>query len=106
MTIWVYRPGHPQANENGIVTQEQAYAQHERGSAPYVISDEMTETRSMCDGKYYTSKHKFRQTTRAHGCIEVGNETATLLKPRKPIPLSPQRRREDIRQAINQLKNR
>ena len=76
------------------------------GKASYVISDEMPETRHMADGKHYTSKARFRQATRAAGCIEVGNETSTLLKPRKPITLSRADRRDAIRHAIQQLVNR
>jgi hypothetical protein len=69
----------------------------------HVISDEMPETRHMADGNYYTSKKKFREATRASGCIEVGNETKTLLKPRKVIQLSRQDRRDAIRQSIQML---
>jgi len=71
----------------------------------YVISDEMPATRHMADNRLYTSKSKFRATTRAHGCVEVGNETATLLKPREPIKLDRRKRADDIRRAIYQLKN-
>lgn len=76
------------------------------GTASFVISDEMAETRHMADGKMYTSKAKFREATRAHGCVEVGNETKTLLTPRKPIELDHGKRREAIQQAIHQLRNR
>lgn len=73
------------------------------GKASYVVSDEMSETRHMADGKMYTSKAKFRQATRAAGCIEVGNETSTLLKPRQKIELSRADRRDAIRHSIQQL---
>lgn len=43
-----------------------------------IISDEMVPTKHPADGKLYTSKAEFRRTTRAHGCVEIGNET---LKP-------------------------
>jgi len=76
------------------------------GQASYVISDEMAETRHMADGKYYSSKAKFRQATRAAGCVEVGTETATLLKPRQPIRLDSGKRREDIQRAIYELRNK
>jgi hypothetical protein len=102
---FVYRPGHPLSNENGMIDRALLSAEYERGDAPYVISDEMAATRHMCDNKLYTSKAKFRETTRAHGCTEVGNETETLLKPRKPIPLSREKRREDIKQALYDIRN-
>ena len=38
----------------------------------YIISDEMAATKHPVDGKYYTSKTKFRSTTKAHGFEEVG----------------------------------
>jgi hypothetical protein len=59
----------------------------------------------MADGKYYTSKSKFRQATKAHGCIEVGNETKYLTTPRKPVELSKKQRAEDIKRAIYELRN-
>lgn len=102
----VYRPDHPWANENGMVDATQAGPKNSSNSATNVIRDEMDPTRHMADGKYYTSKAKFREATRAHGCIEVGNETETVLKPRKPASLNRDQRVRDIRAAIEQLRNR
>ena len=104
--VLVYRPAHPKANSNGMFDSSLLPLHFQRGTvpAPYVVSDEMVSTRHMCDGHYYTSKAKFREVTRAHGCVEVGNDTETLLKPRKPIELSREQRRNDIRQAIQELK--
>lgn len=45
-----------------------------RPTRPYVITDEMPPTSHPCNGKFYTSKAKFRNETRAHGCVEVGTE--------------------------------
>ncbi len=99
MTIWVYRPNHPEANANGMVEKSRAFVDAD-GKQIHVISDIMPETRHMADGKYYTSKSEFRKATRAAGCVEVGNETATMLQPRKPIELSRTERREAIRKAF------
>jgi len=74
-------------------------------SAAYVISDEMAPTRHMADGHHYTSKHKFRAATKAAGCIEYGNEAPTLLKPRTPVPLSREKRRDDIRKTLYDIRN-
>lgn len=71
----------------------------------YVISDEMPPTRHMADGKHYTSKAKFREATRRAGCVELGNENAYLTKPRKRVELSREKRREDIRRTIYDLRN-
>lgn len=40
----------------------------------HVITDEMPASKHPCNGLYYTSKSAFRQTTRQHGCVELGNE--------------------------------
>jgi hypothetical protein len=71
--------------------------------APYVITDEMGPLRHMADGKYYTSKHKFRAATKAAGCVEIGNEE--VVKRRKPVLLDRRQRREDIRRAIHDLRD-
>ncbi len=101
----IYRPNHPQANENGLVDRS-LVQDYETGSAPNVIRDEMDPTRHMVNNRYYTSKAKFRQATKDAGCIEVGTETATMLKPRQPVQLDRRKRVDDIRQAIHQLRNR
>jgi hypothetical protein len=100
MTTFVYR--------NGKLVDKRVAPPKEgkHGSAAFVISDEMAPTRHMADGKFYTSKVKFRQATRDHNCIEVGTETATLLKPRKPIELDRGARREAIQRTIYEMRNR
>jgi hypothetical protein len=76
------------------------------GGPAYIASDIMSETRHMADNKMYTSKSEFRKTTKAHGCVEIGNDTAPLLKPRKLIQLDRNKRREDIQRAVYELRNR
>ena len=73
------------------------------GSAPYVISDEMRATKHHATGKIITSKREFSRETRAAGCVELGNEP---IKPRKPVLLDKRERREAVKQAIYQLRNR
>lgn len=99
MTTYVYRGGK-------LVDKRFAPSREKHGEASFVISDEMAATRHMADGKHYTSKAKFREATRAAGCVEVGTETQTLLKPRAPVQLDRGQRRDAIRQAIHQLRNR
>ena|SRR5258708_2569082 len=101
---WIYRPNHPKSNENGMI-ERHLVDNYEPGPAPHVITDEMPATRHMCNNKFYTSKAKFRETTKAYGCIEYGNEAATLLKPRKPIPLDRQKCRDDIKRALWEVRN-
>jgi len=104
MARYVYRPSHPMADEFGMVEYQFAGPKHVSDEATHVISDTMEPTRHMADGNYYTSKSEFRKATRAAGCVEVGNETATLMKPRKPIELSRAERRDALRKAISQLR--
>ncbi len=46
-----------------------------RSAGPYVQSDYLPELRHPRTGKVMDSKSAFRAVTRAHGCVEVGNET-------------------------------
>jgi hypothetical protein len=101
---WVYRPDHPLSNENGMIERSQLY-EYEPGAAPYVITDEMEPLRHMADNRMFTSKAKFRANTKAHGCYEIGNETETLLKPRKRVELDRRQRRDDIKRAIWEVRN-
>ena len=97
-------PDHPEANERGMVNKE-LVCNETFGKSAYVISDTMEPTRHMATGKYHTSKSEFRKDTRASGCVEVGNETGFMLKPRKTIEPSREERRHHLRQAIKYLQN-
>ncbi len=99
----IYKPDHPDANENGMIDRN--LLDYEKAGAPYVISDTMPPTRHMADSNYYTSKAKYRAVTKSHGCIEYGNEAATLLKPRQPVKLDPAKRRDDIKRALWEVRN-
>lgn len=69
----------------------------------YFNSDSMEPTKHMASGKMISSKKKFRDETRAYGCIEVGNDVK--VQPRKPIKLDKRQRRQDIGKAIHELRN-
>ena len=99
----VYRPNHPEANENGMID---ASLVPPLGVDPkmYVISDTMEPTRHMATGKFHTSKAAFRADTKASNCIEYGNDSS-LYKPRKRIPLSREKRIDDIKRTIYNLRN-
>ena len=99
MTTYVYRPDAKDADEFGMVEKS---PENNSSDAPYIISDEMQPLRHMADGKMYSSKHKFREATKAAGCVEIGNEDVT--RPRKKVTLDRRQRREDIRRAISDLK--
>lgn len=114
----LYKPTHPLADARGFVNKSDYYAynmftqESKRmtigNEEVYMnfISDTMEPTRHMCNGKLYTSKSKFRQITKQHGCIEVGNEKSTLLKPRKPILPDKKERVEQIKQIVKDLQDK
>lgn len=97
MPTYVYRNGK-------LVEKHLAEPLVSGNSAPNVISDTMESTRHMATGKYFTSKAAFRAETKAAGCVEVGNDSS-LTRPRKPVPLSREKRREDIRRTLYELRN-
>ena len=78
-------------------------------SAPSVISDEMSATQSMVDGKYYTSKRKIRDTYLPSGnkegkrYAEVGNDSSVL----DPKPFKkPKADRQSIKAAVGKAFSR
>ena len=114
MPTWVHRPNHPEADEFGFIPKELAMLEDYMSTEHlhmtvgnkkvsfYFNSDTMEPTMHMASGKMFSSKKKFRDETKARGCIEVGNE---MPKPRKPIMLSKKQRREDIKKAVYELRN-
>jgi len=115
MTSYIYKPECPFAKDNGMVEKgeylrwdfyRKPNKQMMRGNEPVTlrfIGDEIAPTRHMANGKYYTSKAKYRTATRAAGCIEVGNES--LIKPKKYIPTTARKElRENLKQSIRALK--
>jgi len=62
--------------------------------APHLLRDEMPAVQSMLDGKLYDSKSRLRQTYRAAGVTEVGNDVPMT----PPAPKRP--RREDVKAAV------
>lgn len=119
MASYLHRPGHPFANERGMV-EKSVYYEYRYLTEPdddkhavignqrvevNFISDGMADTRHMANNKYYDSKSAFRKATKRAGCIEVGNETETLLKPRKIIEPTRKQRREDIKKSLYDIRN-
>lgn len=101
MTVYVYRPKHPDCDENGMVPLSIAH-ESPRNRAPNVISDIMQPLRHHGTGRVIDSKAKFRQDTKASGCIEIGTETP---KHRNQIPLDRGQRRDAIRKALYHARN-
>jgi hypothetical protein len=97
---YVYRPNDPNCDEFGMVMVDIAKP-IDRG--PMVISDHMEPMKHHGTGRILDSKSEFRKDTKSMGCIEVGNEA---IKPKSPIKLDRRQRRDDIRKAIYELRNR
>lgn len=55
-------------------------------SGPQVIKD-IEPYKSMITGETITGRRQHRDHLRAHGCVELGNETSFLRKPEKPIAM-------------------
>jgi hypothetical protein len=98
---WIYRPNHPNANENGMI--ERHLVHEDKPWTVAVISDTMVPLKHHGTGKVIDSKRAFSAETRAAGMVELGNEP---IRPREPIKLDKRQRVEDIKRTIYELKNR
>lgn len=96
MTTYVMRNGK-------LVLKSEAVPIFPANPAAFVISDTMAPLKHMGTGRIIDSKAQFRADTRASGCIEIGNEVS---RPAAPIKLDRGQRRDDIRRAIYELRNR
>ena len=115
---YIYKPECPLADAFGMVEKNQDYYLWLSYNTPdnrmmvgnQIIefrfnSDTMEPTRHMSNSKYYTSKKKFRNETKARGCIEVGDQVSHLTKARQPKAMSRRERRDDIRKALYEVRN-
>ena len=67
---------------------------------PYIVRDSMDAAVHPATGQVLDSKSRFRDITRAHGLVEVGNEKPTIPTTRT---MSKGERKKDIATAIEQL---
>ncbi len=93
MTIFVYRNGR-------LVDRDTAPPRHQ-GPVRGVISDTMGALRHPVTGKLMDSKSQFRAVTRAHGCVEVGNDQQR--DTRRIDGFDTNSRKMDISRAISEL---
>lgn len=112
-------PENPLANENGMVTIDDYYAylafkggaEDKRmfnGNEPVVlrfISDSMPPTRHPSNAKIYESKKRFRDETKARGCVEVGTNIEGFKRKEYIQPSSRKERRDAIKRSIDDFKN-
>ncbi len=93
MTVFVMRDGK-------LVDRDIAPPRHS-GPVRGVISDTMGPLRHPITGKLMDSKSRFRAETRAHGCVEVGNDQQR--DTRRIEGFDSNTRKMDISRAISEL---
>lgn len=98
---FLFRPGHPAANENGMVPANLART-IETKPGFYVISDNMDPIKHPGTGAMIDSKARFREHTRAAGCVEVGTDPAGA-RPKPRITVNTADIVPDVRRAIAEL---
>lgn len=86
---------------NGELVEKSKAEPLRSSNVPHVISDTMPAMRHPITGKLMDSKSSFRAITRAHGCVEVGNET--MRDTRRLTGMDSETRKADIARAIQQL---
>jgi hypothetical protein len=90
MTTYVYRDGK-------LIEKSKAPPK----SGAFVISDTMQIMKHPITGKLMDSKSEFRAVTRAHGCVEVGNDVQR--DTRRIEGFDSDTRKRDIYRAITEL---
>jgi len=80
---------------------------YEKGTQPlsdaHLVMPDIQPYQSMIDGTWITSRSQHREHLRANGCIEIGNETAPLLKDQRNFDVNPARRKELIRAQVEAM---
>lgn len=61
---------------------EEEYHPQKQTISTQIIIDDMPRTQHPSNGKFYTSKKKFRDETRARGLVEVGDQMHSVEKHR------------------------
>lgn len=80
---------------------------YERGTepmpdAPMIVGD-IKPYRSQIDGTVISSRSQHREHLKAHGCVEVGDQTKELLKARPNYDVRPEQRKELIRAQVDAM---
>ncbi len=93
MTVYVYR--------SGKLVDRNIAGPRDSGPVKGVISDTMPAMRHPITQKLMDSKSRFRAETRAHGCVEVGNDVQR--DTRRMDGFDSPSRKADIAHAIREL---
>jgi hypothetical protein len=91
--------------DKGLVPADQYVrprGQRSHLAGPQVIGDTMEPVQSMLDGKLYDSKSRLRETYRAAGVTEVGNDSSIVdPKPFKKPPVDRSAIRASVSKAFS-----
>lgn len=78
---------------------------YEKGTEPRtegpMIMKDIEPYQSMIDGRIIGSRSTHREHLRAHGCIEIGNES--LPPAQMPLDVAPEKRKELIRAQVDAM---
>ena len=89
-----------------LVSKQKLQMKRSNLPLPYVISDTMDPVEQV-DGKFYTSKSRFRAVGKSLGLIEVGNEKQTNKVQRASNSHdATEKRNRAIRKALEQVRSR
>jgi hypothetical protein len=70
-----------------LVWAREDVALHETDSGPQIVRD-LEPYRSMIDGRMIDGRKRHRDHLRAHGCIEIGNDTGHMARKTLPPKIS------------------
>jgi len=90
------------AVEGGVVTIDKRDQEHSVRS--FQVMPDIQPYKSMIDGTVITSRSKHREHLKAHGCVEIGNDSSLRAKP-KPLQ-SPPGLKDEIIRAVHQVESR
>lgn len=86
---------------NGEMVEVGADYRPEPRQSSWQVMPDIQPYQSMIDGREITSRSRHREHLKAHGCIEVGNETKHLMNPQKGNgPINPP---EGLRKQIAEI---
>ena len=86
---------------NGKLVDKATAPPKDTGPVRGVISDTMTAMRHPITQQFTESKSQFRKTTKAYGCVEVGNDVQRDTRVQSGFDSAS--RKADIAQAIREL---
>ncbi len=84
------------AIENGVTKFDHRDKSNDPG---YVVIPDCAPFQSMIDGSMIHSKSQYREHLKAHGCIEIGNDSSVMNPVRKPLQ-SPPGLKEQIARVV------